>query len=161
MSEFAPACPKCGQHAAVRELKELVTAQMERRKELMQQPLPPQAPEPSVTASGSGTNASGEQLLVGLVTELLIRAGGEVIRAAVLKPAANWWQTKGEAAMRERRETMTRALSEGVGRHPELYLCANDNLVFVAGGTRTLSARKAFELLFAGDDIGLMSRLNP
>ena len=124
----------------------------------------PQAPpptEPTPSPAGTGTGASGEQLLVGFVTQLLLELGKEAIDAAVVRPAADWWATKGAAMMRERRERLLTSLQEGLDRHPELYLCTQDNVVFLPGSARTFPVNKAVELLLKHDDARLVSALSP
>lgn len=104
-------------------------------------------------------NAGPEQLVVGAVMQILLEAGKAAVEAAVVRPAADWWQSKGQAMMRERRERMIGTLQAAVDRHPELYVCAKDDLVFVRGSSHTVPTRKAAELLFKDEDGRLMSML--
>lgn len=124
------------------------------------QPQPPAAADADPSPAGTGTGASGEQLLVGFVTQLLFELGKEAIEAAVVRPAADWWTTKGTALMRERRERILKSLQDGLDRHPDLYLCGKDNVVFLPGSTRTLPLNKAVELLLRHDDDRLVSALS-
>ena len=162
VSPDAATCPKCGKPTHVRRLREAFAAHMEfvRHAQSQPQPQPPPTTDPSPSPAGTGTGASGDQLLVGFVTQLLLEVGKEAIEAAVVRPAADWWATKGEAMMRERRERMLTSLQDGLDRHPELCVCTKDNVVFLPGGTRTVRVNKAVELLFRHDDAGLISALS-
>ena len=157
-SEDRPACPKCGESKATLPLGEAFGAQLELiRQASSTQPATPAA-EP-VSPAGSGMNASPEQLVVGAVMQILFEVGKAAVETAVVRPAAGWWQSKGQAMMRERRERMISTLQSALDRHPELYVCATDDVVFVPGGRHTVPTRKAVELLFKDEDGRLMSML--
>ena len=91
--------------------------------------------------------------------QVLFELGGAALEAAVIRPASDWWREKGQAMVRERRARLMNALQESLDRHPELYLCARDDVVFVPGGTRTVATRKAVDLLFKREDGRLISML--
>lgn len=160
MSHGTPSCPKCGEATSVRNLRDAFAAQVALIQQAMATP-PPEVAEPEPTHAGSGTNADPAQLLVGAVMELLLQAGKATVDAAVVRPASAWWQTKGQTAVRERREKLVRSLQESLDRHPELYVCAKDDVVFLPGARSTVPTRRAVELLFKGDDARLMAMLKP
>lgn len=92
--------------------------------------------------------------------QVLFEVGKAAVDAAVVRPAGTWWQTKGQAMMRERRERFVQTLQRALDRHAELYVCTKDDVVFVPGGSHTVSTRKAAELLIKGEDSRLMSMLS-
>lgn len=151
-------CPKCGDPSP--QLREAVAAQLERIQQAGSEPAPAASGESSNIPGGGGTHVGGEQLMVGLVTQLLLDLGGAALDAAVVRPASEWWKSTGQAKARERRVRMMHALNEGLDRHSELYLCVRDKLVFFPGGAQTVPVNEAVRLLFKHDDAGLMSRLS-
>lgn len=157
-SEDRPACPKCGDGKTTRPLGEAFAAQVELIRQAASTP-PPTPPAESVSPAGSGMNASPEQLIVGAVMQILLEVGKAAVETAVVRPAAGWWRSKGQAMMLERREAMIRTLQSALDRHPELYVCAKDDVVFVPGGRHTVPTRRAVELLFKDEDVRLMSML--
>lgn len=160
MSQDLPVCPKCGEATSVRNLRDAFAAQMALIQQALATP-PPNVADPEPTHAGSGTNADPAQLLVGAVMAVLLQAGKAAVDTAVVRPATTWWQTKGQAAAQKRRETLMRSLQESLDRHPELYVCAKDDVVFLPGARSTVPSRKAVELLFKGDDARLISMLSP
>ncbi|HEV2373763.1 MAG TPA: hypothetical protein VGS19_16530 [Streptosporangiaceae bacterium] len=156
MAEQSPAsCPVCGgasqQFASV--FAELM-AQREQARQAGEQARAAQPPPQRPTLAGSGHGpVSGEEMLLRAAVDI----AGEVLHQAA-KPlarragqAVSAAQARGAAAMETARAV--------VDRHPEIYCCQRDEIVFAGGNGGRVPVGVAMRFLIRGDEAALVTAL--
>jgi hypothetical protein len=102
----------------------------------------------------SGPLKSGPGLATAAIAAVLTRAGTGAGISQDQSPAGSvlaQLERRGQAGMG--------AARSAADRHPELLCCGRDQIVFLAGGRRTVPAGDAMRLLVRGDDAGLVAAL--
>jgi hypothetical protein len=158
--ESRPTCPRCGEQSAVSQMREAFAAQMDlvRRKASEAQPPPPSPPPGLTTSDASG--ADNEFMIVSAVMDTIFEMFKSALDVTVVQPAAGWWRSKGQEQARERRAKAIEGFQQILDRHPELYYCLRDDVVFTLGGRTCISSSEAGRLLLWGEEIRLMTKLN-
>ena len=113
---------------------------------------------PARPRGGSGSGAGGGISLDDVLLGAAAVVAGEMIRALWRKTARPLAGRVASQLERRSQEAMAAALS-AAGRRPELLCCGRDQIVFVAGGRRTVPAGDAMRLLLRGDDTSLVAAL--
>jgi hypothetical protein len=116
----------------------------------------PSPPQPrGGPGTGAGEGITFDELLLGTAAAV---AGG-VVRGL--------WRTTARPWAGRVLAQLERGGQEGMGvarsaaeRCPELLCCGRDQIVFLAGGRRTVPAGEAMRLLMRGDDAGLVAALH-
>ncbi len=151
-----PACPVCG--AVAQPMRDVLSALADRggqARAAARQRAEPRPPRPRAGAgTGAGEGTSFHEFLLGAATAVV----GEVVSALWRKTAKPF---AGHVAARldRRGQEATRAARSAADRHPELLCCGRDQIVFLAGGRRTVPADDAMRLLLRGDDTSLAAAL--
>jgi hypothetical protein len=159
----APDCPRCGTRDAVRQMGEAFARQLELVRERANAAVrPPASPSPPPPAGADASGPTDELYMeIGVGMTALFAVLETALEAAVVRPAAGWWATKGKARASARREEMVRSMQEALNRFPDLYYCGRDDVVFLRGGKRTVRSGEAGRLLMRHQDGRLMSLLGP
>ena len=152
-----PACPVCG--ADAQPMRDVLAALAERgdqaRAAAARQRAEPRPQRPrSGPGTGTGQVITFDEFLLGAAAAV---AGG-VVRGLWRKTAKPFAGSVLARLERRGQEGMEAARS-AADRHPELLCCGRDQIVFLAGGRRTIPAGDALRLLVRGDDAGLGAAL--
>ena len=150
-----PACPVCA--ADAQPMRDLLAALAERGDQARAaarraEPGPPRPRRGPGTGTGEGITV--DEFLLGTAAAV---AGG-VVRGLWRKTAKPFAGSVLAQLKRHGQEGMEAARS-AANRHPELLCCGRDQIVFLAGGRRTVPADDAMHLLVRGDDAGLVAAL--
>lgn len=120
----------------------------------------PGAPATESSAGGGSGRGSldplpliGEEVTLGLVGLGLLAAWRQLVWNPVKRRAL--------PALASRHEEIIQRFFAAINRHPDLWLCQRDEVVFPAGGLQTAPARDAMRWLRDGDDAKLDAVLNP
>jgi ketosteroid isomerase-like protein len=156
-----PLCPRCGARDRVQQLAAAFAAQVERTRQMAAEAHPPPAsPPPASPTDATGTGTTDEAYMaIGAAVDVVLEVFRSAIEAAVVRPAAGWWETKGQQRMVEKRTQALAGLQETLQRHPELYHCARDDVVFSSHGKRAIPSREAGRLLMRNDENRLRKAL--
>jgi hypothetical protein len=122
---------------------------------------PPPSPSPAshIDTGASSGMTDDAYMAVGAAVDTILEVFRSVIEAAVVRPAAGWWETKGRQRMVEKRTQALAGLQQTLERHPDLYYCARDDVVFSSQGKRAITSREAGRLLMRNDESRLMEAL--
>lgn len=159
MAQTAPlACPVC--NADAQPLRDLLAALAERRDQAgaaaARRRAEPGAPRPrGRPGTGTSEGITFDEFLLGAAAAV---AGG-VVRELWHKTAKPFAGSVLAQLERRGHEGMEAARA-AADRHPELLCCGRDQIVFLAGGRRTVPAGDAMRLLVRGDDGGLVAALH-
>jgi hypothetical protein len=158
MAEQAPApCPRCGDAAGTQPLRAVFAGMRERRDEAGEaasrrhvKPAPPR--HPPTAGEGGGT---GPYPAEWIVFDAAAAAVGEVWRRTVSKP----FKERVAPEISRHQDAGMQRFFAALDRHPELWCCQRDQVVFLAGGRRTVPLDDAGRMLIRGDDVALMALL--
>src|SRR5215469_14989188 len=150
----ATACPQCGNSAGVHSIQELADlARMQLGQAPSQpggtpgaaqpgylqepRPGPPQNPGgggnlPGPSAGGGGYGDADYDLVN------LAMSGGAKLIGRMIGKRVQAAAGQAQATLAERRDAMLRAQIAIADKHPDICACLNDNVIFLAGGQRTL-----------------------
>lgn len=150
-----PACPVCG--ADAQPMRDVLAALAERADQARAaarraEPGPPRPRRGPGTGTGEGITV--DEFLLGAAAAV---AGG-VVRG-LWRKAAKPFAGSVLAQLERRGQEGMEAARSAADRHPELLCCGRDQIVFLAGGRRTVPAGDAMRLLVRGDDAGLVAAL--
>jgi hypothetical protein len=158
-AERRPTCPRCGEYSAVGQLREAFAAQMDLIRERASEAQPPPGSPPPGLTTGSETGADNEFMMVSAVMDTMFEIFKSALDVAVVQPAAGWWRSKGQQQSRKRRTQAIEVFQRTLDRHPELYYCRRDDVVFIAGQRTCISSGEAGRLLLRGEEMRLMTKL--
>ncbi len=80
---------------------------------------------------------------------------GALWRRTVVKP----FKERAVPAIERFQDARVQSFVAALDRHPELWCCQRDQIVFVVGGTRVVPLNDAGRMLLRGDDAALMKLL--
>jgi hypothetical protein len=151
-----PACPVCGADAPpVRDVLAALAERRDQARAAAQGRAEPGPPRPGGgPGTGTGEGITVDEFFLGAAAAV---AGG-VVRGLWRKTAKPFAGSV-LAQLKRRGQAGMEAARSAADRHPELLCCARDQIVFLAGGRRTVPAGDAMRLLVRGDDAGLVAAL--
>jgi len=152
-----PACPVCGADAPP--IRDVLAALAERggqaRAAAAQRHAEPRPPRPGRgPGTGTGEGITVDEFFLGAAAAV---AGGMV--RGLWRKTAKPFAGSVLAQLERRGQAGMQAARSAADRHPELLCCGRDQIVFAAGGRRTVPAGDAMRLLVRGDDAGLVAAL--
>jgi len=152
-----PACPVCG--ADAQPMRDVLAALAEHgdqaRAAAARRRAEPRPPQPrGGPGTGAGEGITFDEFLLGAAAAV----GGGVVRG-LWRTTARPWAGRVRAQLERGGQEGMGAARSAADRRPELLCCGRDQIVFVAGGRRTVPAGEAMRLLVRGDDAGLMAAL--
>ena len=109
--------------------------------------------------SGSGSDSGGFDSPLATAEEALLGLAGAGLLAAWRKLVWNPFKDRALPAVARRQDEITQRLSATIDRHPDLWLCQRDKIIFRAGGARTVPMSDAMAWLRNGDDASLDAEL--
>jgi hypothetical protein len=155
-----PSCPDCGGAEAVLPLRDALTGGRDLSEESRQQALRaaqqyrarPSKPPPAET---SGESGDGPPPTSWVLMDLAAGAVGEIWR----RTAAKKFRERVVPAVSGRMEAGLQGLVAALDRHPDLWCCQREHVVFLAGGRRTAPMADAVKMLIRNEDATLMALL--
>ena len=160
MAGQALSCPRCGDAASIIQLRVWRAWADDRAAEAREAAARRAAESVSKSSSSrSGQGGGGDSLPYGvddLVSPLVL--GGLVW--AWRKVIWNPFKARVVPALARAQQEASSNFSAAVDRHPELWLCPRDNVVFRVGGTKTVPSHDAIGWLRRGDDVKLAAALD-
>ena len=119
------------------------------------------AAEPAGRARGGGAGSGSGSLDPPLVSaeEALLGLAGFGLLAAWRKLVWNPVKDRAPPALARRQGEVMQQFSATINRHPDLWLCQRDRVVFRAGGVQTAPVGDAMTWLRNGDDARLDAAL--
>jgi hypothetical protein len=97
--------------------------------------------------------------LEGAIGEVVLGAATKAIGGAIGRRMRRAFEEKVVPAMAARQESMTRNRMSIAERHPDLRACLNDQVVFLAGGTRTIPLAQAMAVRTPEQSDALVAQL--
>ena len=153
-----PPCPRCGRNDSVVQAAALMAAMQQMFS--ARHPAPRAAPS---TSSYAGDSLSAEARQEAAEGELILMGCAAIWRYAIwrpfLRPILRRRLAEADQALQEAPSQQFDSLERIVERHPDVWVCERDQVVFRAGSRQTVPAVEALGLLQAGDEATLMSRL--
>ena len=133
------ACPLCGSTADVRTVRELVDMlgqmyeqAMQARQQYQRQPRPP-GRDRLAADSTLGWESPDQQ-----IADAVLSAAARMIGKAIGKRVQQTYEERIRPALDAQREQSRQELLAIAARYPELRGCMRDQVIFLAGGTRTV-----------------------
>ena len=160
-------CPVCGDADSTVNLRawhaekrvRIAEGREAAERQLAQPRTRPAADGGSDGSSGGGDAGSAADLGIDLGEEVLLGLISLGLIAAWRKLVWNPLKYRALPALWRRSDEVMRNYSAMLDRHPDLWMCGPDEVVFRAGGGKTVPARDAFRWLARGDDVKLMAAL--
>ena len=152
-------CPRCGNTDSTVNLRAW-RAEMDARIAEAREAHARQAAKPVTRPPAAGGSASaGVDPPLVAAEEVLVGIAGLGLAWAWRKMIWDPFKKRAGPAMARYQEEAQRNFSSALDRHPELWLCPRDEVVFRASGGNTVPARDAMRWLREGDDVKLMAAL--
>ena len=155
-----PACPRCGEVEGVRPLREALTGGRDltegsrQRALLAAQQYRAQPARPG-TSDVIGESGGGPPPASWLLLDLAAAAAGAMWRRTVARKL----REQVVPAVNGRIEVGFQGLVTALGRHPDLWICQREHVVFRIGGRRTVPVSEAVRMLIRNDEATLMTLL--
>jgi hypothetical protein len=153
-------CPVCGDTGVINLRAwraELDVRMAESRDAAARRAAAPRSGHPRDGDSGSGSGSPDPPLVT--AEEALLSLAGAALLAAWRKLVWNPFKDRALPAAARRQDEITQQLLAAIDRHPDLWLCPRDKVIFRAGGARTAPMREAMMWLRNGDDATLDAAL--
>lgn len=154
-------CPVCRDTASIINLRawraEMEARMAESREAAAGRDAAPAAGRPREGGSGSGTGSLDPPLAT--AEEALLGLAGFGVLAAWRKLVWNPFKDRALPALARRQGEVVQQFSATINRHPDLWLCQRDKVVFRAGGVQTVPMGDAMAWLRNGDDARLDAAL--
>jgi hypothetical protein len=153
-------CPVCGSADSTFNLRTW-RAEQELRMAEAREAAARQAGALATGSSAGGGSGSGSGLgpLPEMGEEALLGLAGIGLRAAWRKLVSDPLRDRALPALAGRQEEIIQRFSSAINRHPDLWVCPLDNVVFREGGVKTVPAGDAMRWLRDGDDAKLDATL--
>ena len=116
---------------------------------------PPRQPRRLIGPEGGG----GSDTIEGAIADVVLGAATKALGGAIGRRMRRAFEEKVVPAMAARQESMTRDRMAIAERHPDLRACLNDQVVFLAGGTRTLPLASAMSVRTVEQSDALVAQL--
>ena len=153
-------CPRCGDVEAVRQLREALAGGRDLTDGSRQRALAaaqqyrarPAGPGPG---EASGESGGGPPPVSWLLMDFAAEAAGEIWRRTV----ARKFKEQVVPAVNGRIAAGFQGLVTALDRHPDLWCCQREAVVFLAGGHRTVPMSEAVRMLIGNDEAALMTLL--
>ena len=154
-------CPVCRDTGSIINLRTWRAEQevriAESREEAARRAAAPPAGRPRDGGSGSGGGSLDPPLVT--AEEALLGLAGLGLRAAWRKLVWNPFKDRALPALARGQGEVQQQFSATINRHPDLWLCQQDKVVFRAGGVQTAPIGDAMTWLRNGDDARLDAAL--
>ena len=117
------------------------------------------APRGRPREGGSGSDSGSLDSPLATAEEALLGLAGLGLLAAWRKLVWNPVKDRALPALARRQDEVTQQFSATISRHPDLWLCPRDKVMFRAGGVQTAPIGDAMTWLRNGDDAKLDAAL--
>jgi hypothetical protein len=116
---------------------------------------PPRQPRRLIGPEGGG----GSDTIEGAIADVVLGAATKALGGAIGRRMRRAFEEKVVPAMAARQESMARNRMSIAERHPDLRACLNDQVVFLAGGTRTIPLAQAMAVRTPEQSDALVAQL--
>jgi hypothetical protein len=106
-----------------------------------------------------GPEGGGSDTIEGAITEAVLGAATNVVGRAIGRRMRRVFEEKVAPAMAARQESVMRDRMVIAERHPDLRACLNDQVIFLAGGTRTMPLAQAMSVRTPEQSDALVAQL--
>jgi len=107
----------------------------------------------------TGPEGGGSDTIEGAIAEAVLGAATNVVGRAIGRRMRRVFEEKVAPAMAARQESVMRDRMVIAERHPDLRACLNDQVIFLAGGTRTMPLAQAMSVRTPEQSDALVAQL--